>query len=547
MVNVRLTRQAVEVLYKPGPVVTVHRIGAEALVDPNDGTGAVRVTRQGAEALMNIPPIAAVHRIGVEALVDPDDGTGAVRLSRQGTEVLYQPPPFAAVHRIGIEALVDTQDGSGAVRLTRMGIEVLYPRPPAGPSPLALPSNYEVFIHDWSSGVSLSNAYMTDVTFSRQTGAEERRILREKPQRQLGVRFISNGRDVIDRVIVNARRLTSTRVPFPLYCDESIGTQDSGPSGSGIATVYCDTTLRRFFPGGRILIVPHTSDHFVPLAQLNTGIIDEIQADRIILTGNLTLTFTAGNFSVYPLIDCEYVLAPNVLFHSHLTTEWQMVVSEILGNNTLPATRDVRPQNMPLLEGIPVLNLNIDQDWVGGVNVTYQQDGAEFTRGRGKVVDPNDYRYKQVCDWNFLAETRAIAWNVVQFLDWARGRGRVFFSMDEEDLQTVIAASTTFIEVDPFGEFSDFIEAFDYVGIEMLDGEIVARRVNTIQNLGSVWRITTTGDDLPAIDLTQIRRVARVRKARLISDEFEEDWKTLEVCRFKFTTIEVLDEGEETT
>lgn len=547
MVNVRLTRQAVEVLFKPGPITTVHRVSSEALVDPNDGTGAVRLTRQGAEALMPIPPIAGVHRLSVEALVDPDDGTGAVRLTRQGVEVLFQPPPFAGVYRLSAEALVDPADGTGAVRLTRMSAEVLYPRPAPPPVPETLVSNFELFIHDWSQGLRLEGSYLTDVTFSQQTGAEERRILRDKPQRTQSIRYVNSTKAVIDRLIVNARRMTAARVQFPLYCDESIGTADSAPQGSGIGLVWCDTSLRRFFIGGRIAIVPITGENFVDSSQINTGIIDEIHADHLVLTGNLTLTFNAGEFVVYPLIDCDYVLQPNPIFETHHIVTWELAVIERLGANTLPATRENRPSDMPLLEGIPVLNFNFDQDFAGGVSITYQRDGASFNRGRGTVIDPNDYRYKQVTEWNLIAGTRTDAWRVIQFFDWARGRGRVFFQMDEEDLWTAVSAATTFIEIDPFGTYADFQADFGFVGIEMLDGTIHARRVNTIQDLGSVWRITTVGDDLPSLDLTQIRRISRVRKSRMLEDTFEENWKSLEVARFKFTTIEVLDEGEETT
>jgi hypothetical protein len=551
VVNVRLTRQAVEVLFKPGPITTVHRVSAEALVDPDDGTGNVRLTRQSADALMQIPAIATVHRVSAEALVDPDDGTGNVRLTRQATEVLYLPPPFAAVHRLSVEALVSPTTGTGRVRLTRQSAEVLYPRPVPPPVPETLVANFELFIHDWSQGLRLENAYMTDVTSSAATSAEERRILRDKPQRTQSIRYVNSTRAIIDRLIVNARRMTAARVQFPLYCDESIGTADTGPNFMGTqATVWCDTKYRRFFVGGRIAIVPANGEdrgNFVSSSAINTGIIAEINEDRILLEGNLTLSFQAGAFVVYPLIDCDYVLQPNVIFETHHVATWELAVIERLGANTLPATRENRPSDMPLLEGIPVLNFNYDQDFAGGVSVTYQRDGASFNRGRGTVVDPNDYRYKQVTEWNLIAMTRADAWKVIQFFDWARGRGRVFFQMDEEDLWTAVSAATTFIEIDPFGTYADFQADFGYIGIEMNDGTIHARRVNTIQNLGSVWRITTTGDNLPALDLTQIRRIARVRKSRMTDDSFEENWKSLEVARFKFTTIEVLDEGEETT
>lgn len=543
MVNTRLTRQGIEILFNAGAQVRAPRVSAEVLVDSDDGTGSALLTRQGVEVLYTPPAEVVMPRFSAEALIDPEDGTGTVRLTRQGTEVLYQQPPMVGMPRISAEALIDSDDGTGAVRITRMGVEILYPRPTPPPTPLLLPSAYEVFIHDWSNGLRLENSYMTDVTVSAITGAEERRILREKPERTQTIRYVNTTRAVIDRLIVNARRLTAARVPFPLYCDESIGTANSN---SGQPNVYCDTSLRRFFVGGRVAVVPLNGTNFVSSTLLDTGIIQEVTVDHLVLEGNLNLSYIAGSFVVYPLIDCEYVLAPNLIFETHHTVVWELAVVEILGANTLPPTRSIRPFDMPLLEGFPILNLNIDQDFASGVSVSYVRDGGTFGRGRGTVVSPNDYRYKQVTEWNFIAETRTAAWKVIQFLDWARGRGRTFFQTDEEDLWTILVSSSTFIEVDPIGTYADFAADLNYIGIEMLDGTIHARRVNTIQNLGSVWRITTIGENLPALTLSQVRRVFRVRKSRLVSDSYEENWKNLEVCRLKFSTIEALDEGEET-
>lgn len=546
MVDVRLTRQSAEILLSPGKIAKLPRFALEALVDTADGAGSVRLTRQSVEVLVSPPATALMPRIALEAIVDTVAGSGAVQLPRQSAEVLFQPPPIVGMPRIALEALVGPDDGSGAVRLTRQSFEVLYPRPPANPTPLGLPANYEVFIHNWDRGVQLANAYMTDVTFSSVTGAEERRSLRDKPRRTLSVDYLNSDTSVIDRLIVNARRLTTTRVPFPLYCDESIGT---AVSASGQTSVWCDTSNRRFFVGGRVLIVPHNQDNFVAMDELDTGIIEEILEDHLVLEDNLSLSFgvNGAGFSVYPLIDCEIVLAPSVTFQTHTITRWEMVVDEVLGANTLPATRQGRPLDMPLLEGLPVLNLNSDQNFRNGIQISYVRDGDSYGRGRGNVVDPNDYRYKQVTEWSLLSSTRTEAWKVVQFLDWARGRGRSFFAMDEEALWTPIALDPTFIEIDPLGEFDDFETDLDYIGIEMIDGTIHVRKVNTIQDLTTVWRITTTGDDWPTLNVNEVRRISRVRKSRLVDDEFEENWSTLEVCEFRFRVTEVLDEGEEST
>lgn len=542
MAVTRVTRQAVEVLMRTGKVVSLNDIGAEVLAEQDTGSGVVRATRQAAEVLMQAGKVVSLNDIGAEVLAEQDTGTGVTRATRQAVEVLYQPPPRIQLNKIAAEVLTEPDTGTGTVRVVRQAVEVLFPRDVAAPVPIALPSDYEVFLQDWSNGVKLESSYMTDVTSSPNTGAEERRGLRQKPSRSLAVKWLQVNREIVDRLIVNLKRLTNTRVPFPLYCDESIGTANSN---SGQTSVWCDTRFRRFFTGGRVLIVPFDSDNFVDSTRISTGKIDTIASDHLVLTTNLSHSFLSGRFSVFPLIDCEIILSPKITFETYEVANVILTVDEVLGANTLPPTRSVVPSDMPLLNGIPILNLNIEQDFTNGIKVAYQRQGDTFGRGRGTVVDPHDPKWQMITDWNMLSVTREAAWKIIEFSDWARGRQRSFYQMDEENLWRAVAIDPIFISIDPLGALADFQADFNFVGIELNDGTVIVREVNTIQLVSGVWKITITGEDLPTIALSDIRRVARARLSRMDSDSFTEEWSNTEVCKFSFSTVEVLDEGEE--
>lgn len=535
MVDVRVVRQGVEVLFTPPPVVALSRISIEALA-AEDGTGTVDIVRQGIEVLADPGAIVTLNRIDLEVIAS-EDGTSNVDVVRQGIEVLYEPPPTVALSRISMEAAA-ADDGTGNVDVVRQAIEILFRRSILPGTPLDLPAGFEAFLHNWVEAFEIENAYLTDVTTSRTTGARERRGLRQKPIRTLSCAFLNESREEIDRLLVLMRRLTDTRFPFPIFCDEAPLTGSS--SGSIDNFVLCDTSNRRFFPNARVLIAQQ-GDFAVGADDIQTAIIQEVQSDRLIFTTTLTANVDA-TYSVFPLVDCELLLEPHYIAHTDSTYEVKLDMVEVHGANTLPPVTSDIPPGFAQYDGYPILNFG--NDFASGIEVAFRRSGTISTQGRAFAAYPTDPRYRQVIKWRLLGEDRDASWSVLEFFDSRRGRQRAFWVMDEEDIWTPVDVSGVFLSIDPLGDFDDFSENFDAVAVLMTDGTIHVRRVITIQAVLGVWRVTLDND--LDIDVADIRRVARARLHTFSSDALTETWQTTEVAQFEFETEETLNEGEET-
>jgi len=136
------------------------------------------------------------------------------------------------------------------------------------------------------------------------------------------------------------------------------------------------------------------------------------------------------------------------------------------------------------------------------------------------------------------------ALNTVDFFQSRRGRTKSFFLIDQEQLWTATAAGgSVFVDIDPLGDFDNFSEELDYLGIVLQDGTSYVREVVTIQAILGIWRLTLA-EALPAFALSQIRRLTRARIVRFDSDAMREVWLTDNVMNTNLGFIECLEEKD---
>ena len=100
-----------------------------------------------------------------------------------------------------------------------------------------------------------------------------------------------------------------------------------------------------------------------------------------------------------------------------------------------------------------------------------------------------------------------------------------------------------FVDIDPLGDFDNFSEELDYLGIVLQDGTSYVREVVTIQAILGIWRLTLA-EALPAFALSQIRRLTRARIVRFDSDAMREVWLTDNVMNTNLGFIECLEEKD---
>ena len=542
MVFVRVHRHAIEVLAKAPVTASLSRQETETAFEDAGSGGTVDIHRHSIEALAKVPATIKMHRQEVEAAFGDSGSGGTVDVHRHAIEVLAKSPSKAGLFRQEIEAAFQDTGAGGSIQIHRHAIEVLARRAVPPITPLSFPTGLDFFLHNWVEGVAMETRYMTDITRSPTTLAEERRGLLERPQRQLKVEFLHGTVAEVDRLLVNLRRLTNENLVVPLFQDTVIVT-DSATLQDEINGNF---RYRRFFDGGRVAVFTQnpTSESLKLSADVDIYQIEAVFSDHIQVERNLDQAYADNTWFVVPLMDLEIVLQPEITHHTTTTVEVSLTLNEVVGKNALPPsfTGGV-PDGWHQQLGLPVFEF--DLDWDGGITTTYKRYGQRRTEGRKPVVVPDGPRYVQVQDFKLKLD-RPDFWRVLNLFDSRRGRLDLFWEIDQENMWTVLDTDPQFIDVQSFGIFADFSADFtDHAGIVMNDGTVYIREINTIQDVGP-WRISlVAGNDLPdPIDVSEIKRFSRARMKRFDADSLPEKWHNTEAVDTSFSTIEVLAEGE---
>lgn len=538
MVAIRLHRYAVEALLDAPPQIGVNRLSYEAAVAETTG-GSIQLHRMGVEVLAKVEPKVGVQRLSYEAAVEEAAG-GAIQLHRMGVEVLLGNIPEIGIQRISYEAAVEETIG-GAIQLHRFAIEALARTGVPNPTPLALATDIEFWMHNWADEVEIETGYSTDVIRSPETLAEERRSLMQRPERTMKIVWLRSSFDEAYQLRLMLRRMTNENIQIPLYPEATEITQDVGVSDTRI---YADVDNRRFFAGGRVLIFPTTSTYIsrtaVKTAKITTLKSNFIEVD--VAPGILK----AQQWSIVPLIDCEKMLDPTINALTGEVYEIKLDVREYKGKNSLPPVTVGLRAGFPIRLGRPVFF--IEQNWIRGITTTYKRYGTDQRIGRRLVPLPEGDRYSQKQKWNLAPILRPDWFRILSLFDSRRGRAESFWCVDLEFTWSLALTSSGFIDVVPYGRFVDFNQNWTEqnmaAAIVMKSGEIhLAQIVNVIDN-GSTWRLTiAAGQSIEdPIDLTQIDFFARARLTRFDSDTLSEKWITNNVVNVKLSTIEVQNE-----
>ena len=545
MAELRIVREALEALANSPVRAGVTRMGHEVAA-ADGGTGAeLTIFRAAVEIIADRDPETSVTRMGHEVAA-ADGGTGAeLTVFRQAIEILIEIPTTIGATRMGHEvAAVD--GGTGAnLSVVRAAIEVIGSVGVTPPVPLALATTVDFFINNWASQVEMESSYETDVTRSPFTLTEERRSSRQRPQRSITYRWTRDSLEEYDRMVVFLRRLTNENIQGLLFQDFANVTAAQGPSD---AVIHCDAAYKRFFPGQRIL-VSKMPDGFQAHASVEVLTILAASSIAIKTTTVPSQVFDpADNWTVFPIIDCEKKLDTEQLDETTQTIDMGIELHEFRGPSALPPTVVGLPDGWETAFGLPTWK--IEPNWINGVTKGYHRYGTMQSQGRhpGRPAVEGD-RYAQTQSYSLLLD-RPDFWRVLNFFDSRRGRTLAFWAVDREFVWNVVDTDPNFIDVTPFQDFADFnaIWTDDHAGagIVMNDGTIHIVHINTVQDIGGVWRLTLVfGESLPdPIDVTEIDYFARARTSRFRSDAMKEAWETSEVVRITLSTIETINEQD---
>lgn len=548
MVAVSVTRLTGQVIRSAVDKAGATRESVEvAATGGHTSAQAVQATRVAGEVIRQTTPKCSVTRSASEvAATGEHTSSEAVQATRLTGSVLFSLNPCVATTRISAEALASSSHASAQpVQTTRLTGQAIgrVSALPVVPLPLVFPNGTDFFVHNWTRDVRMRTIFNTDVTSSPRTAAEERVSQTPRPYRVIKLRYTRKDLNDIDRLLVTLRRMTRHRLPVPIVQDEtpllaSIGSLDT--------TISFDVTFGRFFPGARIAIVELDLSHQPTgkvFYRLISNIIDATTVEIDSDLGEAVTLKPFGGWAVFPMMDCDTVRRPRWRLRTDRLYQADMTLQEVYGPSALSPWGVDDVQGFPTHGGYPIFN--IEPDWIRAPRPGLNMPGRDFRKGLGRLAFNIGDRERSETDYILRAE-RAEAKSILQFMESRLGRTRPFWEIDQETVWQVVGFSPTgdFIDFSPQGTFSDLeVANFQNVGLIYEDGTAYVRDVISIQDLGTIWRMTVS-PQLPMLSTTGLLRLARAHLVRQQKDTFEEEWTNALVMEARYRTIEVLNEGD---
>lgn len=391
-----------------------------------------------------------------------------------------------------------------------------------------------MFLADWSAGIKVASGWMTDVVASKD-GKESRQGLLGRPRRTIGFSLKAWQAASIGRIRSILARAGMARSLIPLYCDF---TKLTSAALATATTIYCDTTNRRFFVGGYVIIASPTVLS-INLTSYEIKQIATVYSDRLVLSTGLSANRAAGS-RVYPA--CETQLNPDTEFRlvTDQVGETYMEFKEIVGKTALPAQQEGDDETgFTTVSGYPVLDF--DFAWPD-MQSGFKRSSQTSPIGYDQYFEVYGNRPMSIFHLHFKIQTRDEIFRFFKFWDSRRGRLYPFWlvSPATELNLTSTGTLTSTIAVTATGAEKDW-DMRTYLAIVMRDGTIYIRGKNGAVVRAAGIDTVTLSTNLPSVSASQIRRVTTAYLVRFDSDELTENWVTDEFMLVDLPVIEVTD------
>ena len=539
MVDARVYKVGIEMLAESPVRMQVTKQAIEVVSRFQANSSQVNVYKTGIEVLRESPVKVDVTKQAVEVLGKSGQANSAVvNVYKTGIELLIQNLKIVQVTKQALAVIAQNITNSAPVNVFKTGIEVLFRAGPTLEAPASLPSYWEVFANNWVQEVSMDTAYDTDVSSSSSSLTEDRRGLRDRPYRTINFRWTGMTREAVDRLVIFIRKITDQQFFVPLYQDLTEVSQYS-ESGLNKRMLYCDPQQARFYNNQRIVVV-QLSDDLIP-----TGVqiyeIDSVEVDHLLVKTDLTQDTYPVTSVIFPCMDVETELDPQITWHTNYTASVSLQADEITGKTALPPTWTGLPEDIQTYDGIPVFSW--EPDWSRTPQMQPKREGSRYQMGRGTNIYKKGSRYRMLHTYS-LGMERNDFWNYLKFFDSRRGRKSSFWHADAEDIWEVSNINGVFLEIFEYGDFTQFQEDFDYVAVITKDGRYFVRKVVTIQNILDVFRITMDEALPTGVTASDVLRVTRARLSRYRKDVLKETWRGNEYVHVPVEIFELLAEAD---
>lgn len=410
---------------------------------------------------------------------------------------------------------------------------------------------------NWRNKVSLSTSWQSDVARAKDTAAQARRRLVTRPSRSQSVVLAALSRQECLVAQNMALRHAETPSPVPMY-SEVVVIGEIIVNGNE-ARIFGKFEKRRYHLGQRILVTNSPGKCWEsPVTTLAYAVVRGASASSILIY----LTDLAGNVAafapgaeVYPMMDCRLSLSTTGLLLTDTALEVTLESKELDGPSALPASFRGSPAGLfptvkdgfdfsLVADGVPVLSPRIQMS--RGLPKAWRRFGEESGSGKSGIIRTEGGTFSE---WDISVEgKRDDIWKMLNFFDWAQGRGRSFWFSDA-------AAPWELIDIDPAGNYAtvkatdslDNLNAFySHVAI-VLPGEAqgyAIREVTAFTSSGANFRINWPSS-LPALPYQALKAfVIPISRATFADDVFEEIWESDEVGTTAVSIVGALNEKE---
>lgn len=399
---------------------------------------------------------------------------------------------------------------------------------------MTLPTVFNVFPANWRKALQLETAWQTDITTAAETLAEERRSVWGSPNRTLRTLVSGLTQKHLHSLLMRLARHADQQIYVPLYSDQALvqGVFDSN-------TLEVDTRFKRIYAGYKIFVLRVQDGIVVDEKLLTVAAVSDIAID--LESPDTTTGIQAGDW-VFPAVLVETLLSHSATMITDELLEAEFSLPEVIGPSSLPASETAfPPPGFDTYQGLPILNP--DPDWGSTMSVGVSRGGNKYESGRGVVVELAGRRPQFSYPLQFLAPDRETFWNHLRFFDSIKGRRKPFWAIAPHSLFEFTGFGTDYVLVEPSGDLSDITELLDYVGIELVVGVVVIRKIeDAVTFAGGLWKISFT-EDLPEVyTLSQVRRVTSAHLVRSSIDFLRETWHTENACFVEFQLVELLEE-----
>jgi hypothetical protein len=297
------------------------------------------------------------------------------------------------------------------------------------------------------------------------------------------------------------------------------------------ATISCDTSLRRFYRGGRVMVCTPPNDS-AAVPRFAIGTIGTVLSGGLALEDGFVNDFPLGA-RVYPLMEGRPVLRPEISLETDTAGSLTYSVQEDVGVTQIPATALPGEQTTTQAAfGLPVFPCR--GDWKTKPRLSSDRSETSTPSGITDVSKLKGLRPVVVCALDFEFLTRQEAWDFIRFFDSRRGRLFPFILRLPSWELVGVNYGVNDVEFRASGDERDWFFA-QYVCFELADGSTHFLKVESWERYAppndNLDHVTFT-QNLPAgVNALNVVAAYFAISACFDSDAMQEEWSTDETMR----------------